>query len=302
MKKEIAAMSLMAMFVLMVFPLVETEGTDAGDERRFQTDIETLTKCTLSPHNPIHIEGDSNFTAANGVTGGNGTQNNPYIIEGWEINASSANGIEIGNTNAHFVIRNCSAFGDVSSGSKCGILLDSVTHGKVEHTSLSKNKWCGISLSYSTNNLLVGNTVSENGNGIEIGYSSSNTLSNNDISNSSYGVLLEGAITNTVAENSISNNNNGVYMKGYMGSCTGNVISNNTISNNSGGIGLEWDCGSNVVSGNKILLNGNMGIYLGYSSDSNTISCNTISNNGDGVYVYRSDTTHSRAMPSRAME
>src|SRR2546427_4540831 len=59
-----------------------------------------------TPHSPIGIGGDTGFTAANGVTGGSGTASDPYIIAGWEINASpSFYAIAIANTRAPFVIR-----------------------------------------------------------------------------------------------------------------------------------------------------------------------------------------------------
>ncbi len=60
----------------------------------------------LTPHSPILIDGNADFTPANGVTGGNGTASDPYIIEGWEIDASASNGIDISNTDAFFVVRN----------------------------------------------------------------------------------------------------------------------------------------------------------------------------------------------------
>ena len=60
-----------------------------------------------TPRPPIYINGNENFTEENGVVGGNGTKENPYIIEGWEINASITDGIRIENTTAYFVIRNC---------------------------------------------------------------------------------------------------------------------------------------------------------------------------------------------------
>src|SRR2546426_10672179 len=47
----------------------------------------SATEGPLSTHPPISIEGDAGFTPANGVTGGTGTPSDPYIIEGWEINA-----------------------------------------------------------------------------------------------------------------------------------------------------------------------------------------------------------------------
>ena len=52
-------------------------------------------------HDPILIVGNENFTTANGVTGGNGTEADPYVIDGWEIINSSNNYtkcIEIINT------------------------------------------------------------------------------------------------------------------------------------------------------------------------------------------------------------
>lgn len=49
------------------------------------------------------------FTAANGVTGGSGTVNDPYIIEGWEISEAYPldYGIWLENTDAYVVIKNC---------------------------------------------------------------------------------------------------------------------------------------------------------------------------------------------------
>src|SRR5439155_6381742 len=43
----------------------------------------------LAAHGPIAIVNDSDFTPANGVTGGNGTPSDPYVIEGWSIESPS---------------------------------------------------------------------------------------------------------------------------------------------------------------------------------------------------------------------
>ena len=56
-------------------------------------------------HAPILIEGNANFTAMNGVVGGSGTADNPYVIAGWRIDASTASAIEIRNTTSPFVLR-----------------------------------------------------------------------------------------------------------------------------------------------------------------------------------------------------
>ena len=67
----------------------------------------TCINIMYSPHDPIYIHGNDNFTSENGVSGGSGTHNDPYIIEGWEINASSQHGITIIGVNVYFTIRDC---------------------------------------------------------------------------------------------------------------------------------------------------------------------------------------------------
>ncbi len=44
---------------------------------------------SLKPHDTICINGNSQFTKANGVVSGGGIKNNPYIIENWDINATN---------------------------------------------------------------------------------------------------------------------------------------------------------------------------------------------------------------------
>ena len=65
-----------------------------------------VTPAILTAHAPIVIDGDDNFTAPNGVTTGTGGAADPYVIEGWRIDATSSNGITIRQTRAHLVIRN----------------------------------------------------------------------------------------------------------------------------------------------------------------------------------------------------
>lgn len=56
---------------------------------------------------PISIIGDAGFSESGAVVSGSGTESDPYIIEGWVINAESSDGILIKDTGAHFLIRNC---------------------------------------------------------------------------------------------------------------------------------------------------------------------------------------------------
>jgi parallel beta-helix repeat protein len=88
-------------------------------------------------HPPIYINGNEEFTPENGVTGGNGTAENPYRIENWTIvdDDSAPQGIFINNTDVHFVIRNCtiSGFHDPDEFRQ-GIQFFKVQHGTIDET------------------------------------------------------------------------------------------------------------------------------------------------------------------------
>src|SRR5467141_3743818 len=59
-----------------------------------------------TPHAPIRIQSNAEFTAANGVVGGHGTPDDPYLIAGWEItNVDTMEAIIIRDTDASFVLR-----------------------------------------------------------------------------------------------------------------------------------------------------------------------------------------------------
>lgn len=59
-------------------------------------------------HDIIKIDSNSEFNPLHGVVGGTGTQEDPYIISGWEIDVGSDdNAIYIGNTTAYFIVENC---------------------------------------------------------------------------------------------------------------------------------------------------------------------------------------------------
>ncbi len=88
----------------------------------------------LTPHSPIVITTDADFTPGNGVVGGSGSQDDPFVIAGWEIDAGDAAGITIRNTTAHFVIRDCRVVGKPRG---TGISLVEVRGGHIERCELS---------------------------------------------------------------------------------------------------------------------------------------------------------------------
>ena len=85
-------------------------------------------------HEPIYIFGDSDFTEDNGVRSGDGSRNNPYVIEGWLIDAPNADyGIYVDHTTKHFVVRDCI----VERARLAGVYFNTVRNGLVERSQIS---------------------------------------------------------------------------------------------------------------------------------------------------------------------
>lgn len=192
----------------------------------------------LTPHDPILIVGDNNFTPVNGVVAGSGTENDPYIIERWVIDASSADGMRVEGTVKHFVIRNCLV---ENGNSYCGIYLGNVINGKIEKNTCSSNK-CGVELQGSKNVILSNNICSGSGKyadpystGIHLGSSENCTLSNNILTNSTYGIhIWPSSGNNTLTGNKADNNYDGIIIE----HSPNNVLRNNTMSKNAWNFGV----------------------------------------------------------------
>lgn len=140
------------------------------------------------------IYGDVELNAT--ASAGNGTLGNPYIIESYFINASgkNANGIEIANISAYFILQNCTII-DGDTG-KSGIQLVNVTNGNIYNNSVINNGADGISLLNCNSIRLDKNKISGNNYGINISLSSGNVITNNTISNNlQSGIHLDGSST-----------------------------------------------------------------------------------------------------------
>lgn len=85
-------------------------------------------------HSPIRIENNSDFSLYSFP--GNGTVDNPYIIENLSISNGSISNIVIINSSAHFIIRNFVL--DGISGNYTGISLTNVSNAQIINNSISK--------------------------------------------------------------------------------------------------------------------------------------------------------------------
>jgi parallel beta-helix repeat protein len=247
-------------------------------------------------HNPISIVGNGGFTHANGIVSGRGMASDPYIIADWDINASTAHGILISDTYAHFIVRNCHVHDGLPAWD--GIDLVNCANGILENNTCSNNR-NGITLSNSSNIALSGNAMSKEGIVIVGDRLSDWTTYNIDATNTVNGKPVcyyknqrgltvpagAGQVILVNCTHFIIENQNLSYLPAgiEIRFCSDCILRNNTCSNNRDGIDLSSSSG-NTLSNNTCNWNLEDGILLGSSSNNNALSNNTCaSNSGYGV-------------------
>ena len=108
----------------------------------------------LTAHDPVEINGEGALNSSDLVVQGNGSWDNPYIIEGWYINATGditvKNALKISNTDSHIIIRDCNLShadsGATSMREKSGLRLVNVNNVTVINVTATINKEAGINL------------------------------------------------------------------------------------------------------------------------------------------------------------
>ena len=237
----------------VAFSYVGKRGTSVLVERTGGMPVPT------TPHAPILISSNDDFTSANGVVSGSGALGDPYVIEGWDIDSSTANGIEIRNADAHFIVRACN-------------IQDGGSHD-------------GIDLNFCSNGTLDSNNCSNNRIGIRLTSSGNNTLINNNCSfNNVRGVCLESSNNNALINNYCSSDfDSGICLQ----SSSYNILNNNTcISSYYYGIDLEAFSNSNTIVNNICRLNYHDGIWIATSSSNTLRNNNCSSNNRCGITLF----------------
>ena len=134
-----------------------------------------------TPRGIITINGNDEFTSENGVSGGSGTENDPYIIEGWQTDA-----IRITGTTAYFIIRDCLVDGDWT------IDFSNVDNGKIQNCIVTNDGYWGIDLDESNNNIVEGCTIYKCAWAIMMDNSQGNELHHNIIYGATWGLCLDG--------------------------------------------------------------------------------------------------------------
>ena len=282
MKKVIPLAGVIAIvFLLGIHPVYPAVGENIIGITQHNVTL-TLSLKNYASHTVIRINGNSDFDSLHGVAGGSGTQDDPYIIAGWDIDAhGSGDAIYIGNTTAYFIIENCylhnASYHSWPYEEGDGIMLYNVINGEIKNNIVFKN-WDGIRLEAGSKyNKIENNTLTENGgSGISMRDScDDNYISNNTaFNNTQNGVWMYAGNYNIIKFNDIYENGQyGIYL---LSSSSNNTIFNNLIKNNSE-YGLYVDGGSD----NNIYLN-----YFLYNNGSNSTY------NASHVQAYDTGTDH----------
>lgn len=224
-------------------------------------------------HTPIRINSNADFNQAHGVVNwdtGNGTEWNPWIIEGWEINGTGYSYcIFIFNTTEHFIIRDCNLHHATGTYEwpyrpNEAIRLSNMNSGEIYRCIIHSCDRSGIHVGgwYGAQPVEIhNNTISDNPRGIDL-QSGFTRISNNSIAWNEMGILVSG-----------------IY----------NDIEDNDINNNSYGIRLEGGYDNNIQR-NKIHYNDIDGVYV--NSDSVTFLENKYFNNNYGIFLLSSRSNH----------
>lgn len=255
-------------------------GNSTNDNRNKEVTLhEKLTDQTLSLNNlfpnqeyensdPIHIDGNEELMSYGFE--GDGSRENPFLIEGYSISTPNDDKIRLVNTQLHILIKNNYVDG-LHGTDGFGVILDNSSNVIIRNNIITRSAQDGIALYFSSNNKVIENQILENAwNGIRIeAFSDNNLVERNFISDSGGGINI-------------------------LDTSNKNIVQSNTITGILGrGISLGRDSADfnvpnsyNIISGNTISNGGADGIALAIS-DYTQITNNTINNNeGIGIGMF----------------
>jgi parallel beta-helix repeat protein len=266
---------------------------------------------------PFRINSNADFPAyANGS--GNGTADNPWIIENYEIDGTGYGYcMFIGNTTEHFIVRDCymhdASGGGIMGYENLGIYVYSSENFSIINCTFERNE-DAMFLSYSVNFAVLFNTLADNINGISvldcehnivssnylansggigIFHSRDSHIQNNTISNAAYSCLIIQASTDSMI---LNNDISGSFIGMNVYESTNNTFRSNECRNNTYGIQV-WFSESNIFENNQLYNNAENGLELRYSGN-NSIMNNTVTGNKYGIHL--SDSSHNTLINNTA--
>ncbi len=239
-------------------------------------------------HAPILIQGDQDFTAANGVTGGSGTQADPYVIEGWEIDASTSHGIWIRDASSSIVIKDVYVH---SGGANDGVLLENISSADLVNVTTTGNRH-GIRVADSSIVSIEGAEVASNQLGINIVDTLNPLIFRSNVTLSvGKGIEISSGDEGDIWENNVTwNAGDGLHISNLPGChLHGNLVAEN------GGYGMNLFSACYSAGSNVVLSNGKGGINAQGLAAMEFHGNQVSRNQGDGIRAVSSEAIHVEA-------
>ena len=259
-------------------------------------------------HDPINIVSNADFAAQKAVEGwaGNGTIDDPYIIEGYNITYNGYD-IRVSNVAAHFIIRNCylTSNGTVKNDPyDDGVNFYNVTSGTVTNNIMVNNTDGAIYFGDSKG-VIAENTIFGNRLGIVLANSSASVTTNDVTGSNDVSILILDSFDSDISDNYAST----IYGDSILlYNATGCTVIHNRFENHSATFRSCRDCTISINScreGSGILLDSSSEMTVSFNQiiypiwtgievfrcNLTTVSYNGIWDvNGDGILVNQSDT------------
>ncbi len=211
---------------ILILSLFVTVASIGHPVHSFAEEAKGPTRILNTSQTDSQIVISSNAELAEQSSAGVGTRNDPYIIEGKIINASTC--VNIYDTTAFFVVRDSEFIHDESEevyGETPSIRLFQVENGIIENCHIRGGD-VAIQIRESTDCSIINSRVYDAHNGIVLDSSDNNTIVNCSIFGNSIGVMIiTSNFCNIIGSSIYSNNQQGVYVSVFS--------ENNTIAGNS---------------------------------------------------------------------
>ncbi|MFX0125853.1 MAG: right-handed parallel beta-helix repeat-containing protein, partial [Candidatus Hodarchaeota archaeon] len=252
---------------------------------RAPIDPDILAGRTFLPHTPIEIAKNADFNVTNGVTAGDGSAGDPFIIEGWNITISNVTGIYIHDTSDYFVIQDCFLNGNWTSTAG-GIYIENVASSTANVTS----NICiymgnvAIMISGSTAAHVTSNYCEGNSQPLEVDGSDNINVSHNIYNDHSWGVEISSTNFLIFYNNTV---NESFFGGVEIFACSSPLLENNTISRNGyWGISLTGGC-DNLRLINNTFTDDGLFTMWGYDTlvNADLIADNLINGKPLGIFI-----------------